>query len=123
MINFTIVIQACNFFIVYKMLRTLLFKPAAEMLFKERSHKQGLRKQIDISRLLIEQHNQVQEHQKYQFHQRTAQVNPNAQNQELFILKDIAPPLKIEELSAHEAEQLQHELSQKIVQKVGHVYE
>ena len=123
MINFTIVVQACNFFIVYKMLRILLFKPAVDLLHEERSITQGLQLRIDATRIIIAQHDQEQQNQLYQFQQKSAQSTPDVQYRDLFVLKYIAPPLQIEELNVEQIEQLEQELSQSIIKKVGHVYE
>ena len=123
MINFTIVVQACNFFIVYTVLRVLLFKPAVDQLHEERSVAQGLQLRIDATHIIIAQHDQEQQNQLYQFKQKSAQSTPDAQYRDLFILKDIAPPLQIKELNVEQIEQLEHELAQSIIKKVGHVYE
>ncbi|MDR3551349.1 MAG: hypothetical protein P4L31_08090 [Candidatus Babeliales bacterium] len=123
MINFTVVIQACNFFIVYTLLRVLLFKPAVKVLYKERSFAQNLQLSIDATSVLIEQHDQEQEDKLYQFKQKSASSIPDAQCRDMFILKDIAPQLQIEELNVAQIKSLEHELSQSIIKKIGHVYE
>lgn len=123
MINFTVVIQACNFFIVYKLLRVLLFKPAVTELHKERSFKMALQLNIDATSVLILGHGQEKEDKLYQFKQKAAPSIPDAQSRDMFILKDISPDLQIEELNIAEIKSLEHELSQSIIKKIGHVYE
>jgi len=122
-INFTLVIQACNFFIAYHLLRVVLFKPAVGALYEERQFKQNLQLHINAIQMLIFQHEEEKQDQQALFHKKASNHIPNAAQYDFFILKDISPQLPLKELNIQQLALLKQKLAQDIVKRLEDAYE
>lgn len=122
-INFTLIVQAFNFFVAYLILRLFLFKPAVAVIEQERIEENGVRVSIHQgarlnAELLSENKMQWQINQK-EFFAHTPQVT----DPDLYVFKGLAPALKISELNIRETEKLQNEIAQHILKKVEQMHE
>jgi len=117
-INFTIIIQACNFFIAYKVMSKLLFKPAFAALQEERSGTENLQLHINAIQVILCNQTQEKEVAWRTFQQEFIRHTPNAQQEELYILKDIAPEIHVDNLPQTHMQKLEQEVTQSIIKGI-----
>jgi len=120
-INFTLVIQACNFFVAYKVLRILLFKPAVQTLQQERSVQENLLLHIDTTTIMIATREQEKSDQWQQFQQLFVRQIPEITKEELFIFKGLTPELRVPLLADEHIQNLEREVTKSIVKRLEHV--
>jgi Tfp pilus assembly protein PilO len=117
-INFTLIIQALNFFVAYLVLRYFLFKPTVAVIEQERAEENGLKKAIKQeaeTNLALIQNNKLE----WQIYQKEFLARlPNVSISDLFIYRDLAPAIKAPQADTHELNQLQQEVVQGIIKKV-----
>lgn len=118
-INGTLLIQACNFFGAYLILRFLYCKPAAHALQKEYALKADLHVSISTLQASIaaKQYEQKKQARGYQVYYE--QNTPDAVHSRFDVITDIRVPLPIETVDAAHIEQLQNDLVHELRKKVG----
>lgn len=117
-INFTLIIQALNFFIAYLILRYFLFKPTVNVIEQERAEENGLK---EIIKQGVETNSALTDQNKlqWQIYQKEFFVRlPNVFISDLFIYKNLAPAIKAPQVKSSELTQLQNEVVQDIIKKV-----
>lgn len=119
-INATLIIQACNFFIAYLILRHLFFKPVVAMIRQEQAHLDGLVGQLNDKRktmLALEQSRQEQWRiAQQEFRNRF----PDVTSPQLYVFKGLVSERDITILEDQHLKQLENELVAQIVQGVEH---
>lgn len=120
-INFTLIVQAGNFFAAYLILRFFLFKPAVAEIDKEKKNENDLLSQIDqhaLTNNLLAQENQDQ-WRMYQLN--FAQETPQIISSDLCVLRNIAPMLTAPEQDQALLEATEQKIIETIVNKVSDV--
>jgi len=108
MINATMLVQACNFFIAYALLRTLLFKPAIKAIQQEQQEKEHLESRIAEREKKLEQTNEEKKLAWQKFQEQFSRAAPDVK-QDYVAHADVEPPSEelLEFLKSHLLQYLQ----------------
>jgi hypothetical protein len=118
-INFTLIIQACNFIIAYLILRFLFFKPAYHAIEEERSYHQTLSDRIETGQAMLN-HLNLEKQQEWQTYQQDfSRSTPNTSQPDLYIYKGITPEIFPTPIDENQRQQLELDMVQTILKKVG----
>jgi len=120
-INATLIVQACNFFIAYVILRMLFFKPVVAALRQDQAHLDGLVGQLTEKRKLLLALEHSRQEQWQQVQQEFSSHVPDVTTTDLYIFKGLSPQRQITVLDDLHVKQLEQELSAIIIKKVEHV--
>jgi len=110
-------VQACNFFIAYALLRTLLFKPAVKAIQQEQQEKEHLNKLIAEREKKLEQTNEEKKQAWQKFQGQFAQAAPDVK-QDYIAHADVEPPEEEKQITDEELERLAEDMSKELVKKV-----
>jgi len=101
-------VQACNFFIAYALLRTLLFKPAIKAIQQEQQEKEHLESRIAEREKKLEQTNEEKKLAWQKFQEQFSRAAPDVK-QDYVAHADVEPPSEelLEFLKSHLLQYLQ----------------
>lgn len=119
-INATLIIQACNFFIAYLMLRILFFKPVMALIRQEQAQLDGLTSQLNEKRKMIHSLEQSKQEQWRAAQQQFCRHFPDVMASDLSIFKNLIIEREIMNLGEQHIKQLEDELVAQIIEKVEH---
>lgn len=121
-INATLIIQACNFFIAYTMLRFLFFKPVLAIIRQDQAHLDGLIGQVNEKRKTILALEQSRQEQWRAAQQEFRNRLPDVTSTHLHVFKGIAPEREISFIDDLHIKQLESELTKDIIERVKHAH-
>ena len=119
-INATLIIQACNFFIAYLLLRVLFLKPAVIVLKQEKAQLDGLVSQLSEKRKAIVLLEQTKKEQWHAAQEQFRTNFPDVVSRELYFFQHLTPERNIVCADDHTVKQIENELVAYIAQKVDH---
>ena len=118
-INITLIIQGCNFFIAYMLIRFLLFKPVFAFIKKEWDERDGLNAQITEGKKSVEEKAIISDKQWGQCRNYFSKYAPKLE----YLppeLKDVALAAE-RDLSKDKLCDFENEIARILVEKVDHV--
>lgn len=121
-INFTIVIQVCNFFIAYKIMAKLLFKPTFDALQQERATKNNVQLHINATKIMISNLEKEKQEQWHAFQQTFITQTPHVKQEGLFVLKGITPQLHVGTLPKDQVKRLEQEVTHSIIKRIEQIH-
>ena len=121
-INFTLVIQAINFFISYWLLRVFVFKPIVQTIEQERTYQKNLLAQIQTNTQLAQQLAQIKQEKWQEYQQEFGKKTPDVVSQDLYVLHHLTSVIETPGISNQEQTALVKEVAQAIIKKVEHVH-
>jgi len=118
--NLTILVQAFNFFLVYLLLKYLLFKPAVQYLKNEEREKKyiedGISEQQNLLEQKIETKNQTWKKYQGYFKKHNPETRPT-----FFTLEEMEKEPEILELSQDDIDRFSEKMQKALIERVGRV--
>ncbi len=121
-INMTLVIQGCNFFVTYVLLRKFLFSPTVKAIYQEQSEHNALIATIQSGKTKIEAKQQEKRQRWQECQQFFVQTAPPAERAEVFVFEDKEWVAPLEPIQDNLVKQLTNEVEQAVIKKVVDVH-
>lgn len=121
-INFTLVVQAFNFFIGYMILRYFLFKPVVPVIEEERAYEKGLHLKVAVGQDALKNREHEKQEQWLGYQQHFVQQVPEISQPLGFIFRGISPIIEVQAVNSQDVARLKREVTHELVQKVEHVH-
>ena len=119
-VNATLLIQAINFFIVYWLLRTLLFKPVISVIDSELSHKASLFELIGNKKKNIAAQEKEHERLWSVCRQYCRAHSPDIMYQQIRVV--VSPPEMVTAALSHEEQEVVSDIYKRLEEKIKDVH-
>jgi len=121
MINFTIVVQAINFFIICIILRKFLFIPAINVLESEEKEQKSLENKISLQQSLLYKKatKKIQLWQEYQ--SCFKKIYPSIKPKKPFAFKNIVKEPEISKLTAKELKHFEEHMQKTLMERIANL--
>lgn len=121
-INFTLVVQACNFFVAYSLLRRFFFRPTIVIIEQEEMEKKVIREMISQQKNDLELQKEARRRQWHECRLYFVEQRPEGVAEQQGVFKNISP--HVPQYKAEEGIIRQHiaEVKKTLEEKIQHVW-
>lgn len=117
-VNFTLLVQAINFFIAYFLFRFIILKPGYQMIVQEKKYKEDLESLVEKDRVLLEEKKLERQAQWISCKQYCKEYIPKLPD-ETALFRGIVPRVSITPLSDQDLHEMKDRIANTIISLVG----